>query len=114
MRQVRATVLAFVVGVVLAGCAAADGSCPAPTGLPSLIVYGAMSDCKTYVPSQPSQPGAGVVQRGYSAGQPVYSADECIGPVINGVCHGQILPKSAYHKTCYGQMLNGVCTGPMF
>ena len=52
---------------------------------------------------------------GYTSdGQTVYSADECIGPVIMGECHGSILPKSAYHPTCYGTMLNGQCTGPMF
>ena len=49
-----------------------------------------------------------------SAGQPVYSPDECIGPIVMGVCRGQILPNSAYHPRCYGQMLNGICTGPMF
>lgn len=57
---------------------------------------------------------APAVRSVHSVGQPVYSADECIGPVIMGVCHGQILPKRAYHPRCYGQMLNGVCTGPMF
>jgi len=44
----------------------------------------------------------------------VYSADECVGPVIMGRCHGSIIPKSAWQKKCYGQMLNGQCTGPMF
>lgn len=43
----------------------------------------------------------------------VYRADECIGPVINGRCHGSILQKG-YAPTCYGTMLNGQCTGPMF
>lgn len=47
-------------------------------------------------------------------GTPVYSADECIGPVINGECHGSILPKAGYRPTCHGQMLFGRCTGPMF
>ena len=47
-------------------------------------------------------------------GQKVYSADECIGAVVNSVCHGTILPKGGYHKTCYGEMLFGRCTGPMF
>ena len=44
----------------------------------------------------------------------VYNSDECIGSVINGQCHGSIIPKSGYHKTCYGEMINGQCTGPMF
>lgn len=49
-----------------------------------------------------------------SIGQQVYSSNECIGPIVMGVCHGAILPHSATHPTCYGQMLNGMCTGPMF
>ena len=47
-------------------------------------------------------------------GQKVYSADECVGAVVNGVCHGTIIPKPGYQKTCYGEMLFGRCTGPMF
>lgn len=56
--------------------------------------------------SAPTAPGVG--------GTPVYQADECTGPVINGRCHGSIIPKSAVPKRCYGTMLNGQCTGPMF
>jgi len=51
---------------------------------------------------------------GNYGGTPVYSPDECIGPVIMGECKGTIVPKGGYHKKCYGQMLNGQCTGPMF
>lgn len=47
-------------------------------------------------------------------GTPVYRADECTGPVINGKCHGSIIPKSAVPQRCYGTMLNGQCTGPQF
>ncbi|MFK0572225.1 hypothetical protein [Endozoicomonas sp.] len=54
----------------------------------------------------------GATQPGY--GSKVYRADECIGAIVNGVCHGSILPKSANHPTCHGQMINGQCTGPMF
>lgn len=53
------------------------------------------------------------VTHGTSSGK-VYSADECIGAVVNEVCHGSIIPKSGYHKTCHGTMINGQCTGPMF
>jgi hypothetical protein len=49
-----------------------------------------------------------------SEGIPVYRADECAGPIVNGKCHGSIIPKSAVHEKCYGEMLNGVCTGPQF
>lgn len=48
------------------------------------------------------------------AGTPVYSADECIGAIVNGECHGTILPKTSVHPVCHGQMINGQCTGPMF
>lgn len=44
----------------------------------------------------------------------VYSADECIGPVIMGRCHGSVIDKGGYHPTCHGEWLNGHCTGPMF
>lgn len=63
--------------------------------------------------SQSSKPSVTNYQDGNS-GSKVYSSDECIGAVVNGVCHGSILPKSGYHKTCHGTMINGQCTGPMF
>ena len=49
-----------------------------------------------------------------SYGQTIYAANECTGPVIMGVCHGGIIPVTAYHPRCYGTMLNGTCTGPLF
>lgn len=49
-----------------------------------------------------------------TTGSKVYSSEECIGAVVNGVCHGSILPKPGYRKTCHGTMINGQCTGPMF
>jgi hypothetical protein len=60
--------------------------------------------------SQPRVPGE-VTQEG---DRKVYDADECIGPIINGRCHGTILPNKAYHPTCHGEWINGQCTGPMF
>lgn len=48
-----------------------------------------------------------------SVGQKVYRADECVGAVVNGQCHGSIIPRGNA-PTCYGTMLNGQCTGPMF
>jgi len=58
----------------------------------------------------PPPPTAGRVEEGGK----VYDPSECIGPVIMGRCHGQILPNKAYHPTCHGTWLNGHCTGPMF
>jgi hypothetical protein len=49
-----------------------------------------------------------------TAGTPVYSAGECIGPVIMGVCHGSVIDTTPARPRCYGTMLNGQCTGPMF
>lgn len=48
------------------------------------------------------------------ANQVVYDRDQCIGPVIMGECHGEIIDDGRYNKTCYGEMLNGKCIGPMF
>ena len=59
--------------------------------------------------------GAVVEAPNFGDGQTVYTPNECIGAIVNGQCHGSILPDySRPHPTCYGQMLNGMCTGPMF
>lgn len=55
-------------------------------------------------PAAPSLPGDG---------EPVISSSDCIGAVVNGVCHGTPAPGAAT-ATCHGQMVAGVCTGPMF
>lgn len=46
-------------------------------------------------------------------GQPVYREQDCIGAVVNGVCHGST-GAAQPQATCYGQLLNGQCTGPQF
>jgi len=51
---------------------------------------------------------------GAAFGQPVYDANECIGAVVNGVCHGSVIDTNPARPRCYGTMLNGQCTGPMF
>jgi hypothetical protein len=62
-----------------------------------------------------AQSGGLVAAPNIGEGQTIYSPNECIGAVVNGQCHGSILPDySRPHPTCYGQMLNGMCTGPMF
>jgi hypothetical protein len=50
---------------------------------------------------------------GGQSGQPVINSGDCIGAVVNGVCHGSPAP-GAPTSTCYGQMVGGICTGPMF
>jgi hypothetical protein len=55
-----------------------------------------------------------------SSGIAVLGAGQCIGAVVNGVCHGtpspeaQIGMRTGTVPVCHGQMLNGQCTGPMF
>jgi hypothetical protein len=48
------------------------------------------------------------------SGIPVYPEKSCIGPVINGVCKGEILHPGPPKEKCYGQWLNGKCIGPQF
>ena len=53
-------------------------------------------------------------------GQYVIPASECIGAVVNGVCHGTPTPgesirmQTGQTPKCYGTMIGGSCTGPMF
>ncbi|MXZ13025.1 MAG: hypothetical protein F4Y78_03300 [Candidatus Dadabacteria bacterium] len=47
-------------------------------------------------------------------GFPVYEESECIGPVINGVCHGGVIDTNPMRERCYGDWLMGECTGPQF
>lgn len=44
----------------------------------------------------------------------VYNADECIGAVVMGKCHGSVINKGGYKPTCHGEWMNGMCTGAMF
>jgi hypothetical protein len=48
------------------------------------------------------------------SGTPVYKESDCIGAVVNGVCHGTIQSTDPMPQRCYGQMINGKCTGPQF
>lgn len=52
----------------------------------------------------------------YDPSQPVYRASDCIGAVVNGVCHGAVTPDAQTRQPvrCYGQVINGQCTGPQF
>jgi hypothetical protein len=46
--------------------------------------------------------------------EPVYRARDCLGAVVNGVCHGSIAPSVQMPPRCYGSLINGRCTGPQF
>jgi hypothetical protein len=76
-----------------------------------VYIQGARNSVATQSRPSPTAVSAPLIQ---GQGQKVYSPSECIGAIVNGVCHGSILPQSAYHPTCHGEMLNGMCTGPMF
>jgi hypothetical protein len=113
--------VAFSLGVLamLSGCTLRQDEACVLGGAGSLIgtaeLIGGCSPGPSTAARPPTPraiPAASVTQP--ASGIPVYSPDECIGPIIMGVCHGQIQSHSAYHPTCYGQMLNGACTGPMF
>jgi len=45
---------------------------------------------------------------------PIYPEESCIGPIINGVCKGEILHPGPPKERCYGQWLNSKCVGPQF
>lgn len=55
-----------------------------------------------------------------SEGTPMIPASECIGAVVNGVCHGtpspdaQIRSQTGQLPRCHGTMVSGQCTGPVF
>jgi hypothetical protein len=44
----------------------------------------------------------------------VYRADDCIGAVVNGVCHGSVIDTDPARQRCHGAWINGQCTGPQF
>jgi hypothetical protein len=44
----------------------------------------------------------------------VYRADDCIGAVVNGVCHGSVIDTDPAREKCHGAWINGQCTGPQF
>lgn len=64
--------------------------------------------------SAPSSPYGGVYGAASPDGVRVYAPSQCIGAIVNGECHGSIMPNGSPPMTCHGQMLNGQCTGPMF
>lgn len=66
------------------------------------------------VASPPQSPRQRAVGNPSRYGQPVYHPSECIGAVVNGVCHGSVIDTNPGRPRCYGTMLNGQCIGPMF
>jgi hypothetical protein len=42
----------------------------------------------------------------------IFPEEACVGTVVNGVCHGSLVPTRPPLK-CWGQVLNGKCTGPV-
>jgi len=50
----------------------------------------------------------------HDEGQKVYRASECIGAVVNGVCHGSVIDTDPARPTCHGAWVAGRCTGPQY
>lgn len=49
----------------------------------------------------------------HNGGVKVYKESQCIGAVVAGECHGEVIPNGT-EETCYGDILFGKCTGPQF
>jgi len=84
-----------------------------------LAIYGRSADAylmkwRQEYSAYADQPATANVGGNPQNGTTVYRASECIGAIVNGECHGSILPQTATHPVCHGQMINGMCTGPMF
>lgn len=86
----------------------------APSGFPVNADADANSSAAPTHVYNSTEPGYGAAPN--MNGQPVYRADDCIGAVVNGICHGAISPRGQIEQPtrCYGQMINGQCTGPQF
>jgi hypothetical protein len=44
---------------------------------------------------------------------PLYSAADCIGSSVNGMCYGTVLPNAQPTGYCRGTFTNGYCSGPV-
>jgi hypothetical protein len=90
--------------VALSGCAPVAKFAGAQIDAVKASIPGKRAPAKPVgAQKQPAQPGT-----------PVYSANECIGAVVNGRCHGSVIDTQPMRPRCYGQMIGGQCTGPMF
>jgi hypothetical protein len=88
----------------LSGCAPVAKLARAQVDAVKASIPGQRASAKQVVAQeQPAQPGT-----------PVYSANECIGAVVNDRCHGSVIDTQPARPRCYGQMIGGQCTGPMF
>ncbi len=48
-----------------------------------------------------------------AAGIPIYDERNCMGAVVNGVCHGTVIQEERPVR-CHGKMIEGECTGLVF
>lgn len=73
-----------------------------------------LESLQRYSKPQPQTPPSFVPGPSGQQGVPMYPQSSCIGPVVNGECHGTILYPGPAPKRCYGTVLFGKCTGPEF
>jgi len=104
----------FTSGSGLLGLMGAMGAFDRPAGPECRRPASARNSAPPVQEQEPPEVGGMTTFRDFGAGQTVYSSGDCIGAVVNGVCHGTIAPGATSLGTCYGEMIGGVCTGPMF
>jgi len=77
------------------------------TLLSTVIVLLLAAGCASYSPGpRPTAHLSGVTLPDQLT---MYSADQCIGAIVNGVCHGSVTGQPI--GTCYGSVLAGRCLG---
>ncbi len=75
--------------------------------LSSIVLVMAATGCASYLTGPPpSAHLAGVTLPNQTL---MYTEDQCIGAVVNGVCHGSVIGQPI--GTCHGSVLNGKCIG---
>lgn len=94
--------------------------------LAALVAVSAFTGCSSLMQSHDGANGRSVRPSGVAvpgaAGNatPLIRESDCIGAVVNSVCHGVPTPeaeikiRTGQMPRCYGTMIGGQCTGPMF
>lgn len=70
-----------------------------------------LSSPPNYQSSQITSPNIEPINTNQSNVTPLYSADNCIGSSVNGMCYGTVLPNAQPTSYCRGIVVNGQCSG---